>query len=117
MTAPQAPQPVYQFPYPTAYHGAGTSQASNVTPWIGQTRAEVERPHAAAAEASGATKPKLMVPFDDDPSQRIWTRELDGGYTLRSLYDIQENLKVGVGGEFRPGQTEGSYYFHCLEKK
>lgn len=84
---------------------------------MGPTREEADRQTAAAAQGAGANKPRLMVPFDDNPNQRMWVRELDGSYTLRSYYDITENLKPGEGGEFRAGQTDGTYYFHCMEKK
>jgi hypothetical protein len=105
---------MYQFPYPAGHPAHVPAGAT----WMGPTREEAERQTAAAAEAAGANKPRLMVPMKDDPSSRMWVRELDGSYTLRSLYDIMENLKPGEGGEFREGQArDGNYYFHCLPKK
>jgi len=83
---------------------------------MGPTREEVEKQTARAAEAAGANKPQLVIPMDDDPSRRHWVRETDGSLTLRSLYDIHENLKPGDGGEWKQGQN-GTCYFQCVDKK
>ncbi|MCJ1335958.1 hypothetical protein MMC09_001232 [Bachmanniomyces sp. S44760] len=107
------PQPVYQSP-PAYYHAAAPQpQLVNHVAWQGPSKAQVDAENMAIAQATGATKPVHLVPFNQSDDQQLWVRELDGSYTLRTVKDIQENLQPGYWQYAQPG---GYPYFICQKK-
>lgn len=75
--------------------GNGNSTAANSYVWRGLTKEEVDAQNLRIARNVGATQPRQLVPADAQPGQMWWVRELDGSWTLRNTYTIQNALQPG----------------------
>lgn len=85
---------------------------AGTTPFYGATKAQVDAQNAAIADRTGGTKPIQMVPYKPKAGQQFWCRELDGGYTLRTMRECMEDLQPG-----RWEKSEAGYAYFIREKK
>ena len=104
--------PVGHSAYIKAPEPAAVAPAPATIAWNGPTKAEVDARNYAMAEASGATKPRQLVPLNSSPTQQYYVRELDGSYTLRTAGDIHTNLTAGYW-QYHP---ESGYPYYVVQK-
>ena len=88
--------------------GVPGSVTANLPPdvtGIGKTIAEIQAYHSDIAMASGVVEPEDFEPASKDPSKMYYCRELDGNWTLRSRYSIDQM------GDWRWYQTPTGIFY------
>jgi hypothetical protein len=57
---------------------------------MGKTKSEIEAENQANAVHNQVNEPQEMKPADDDPSRMYWARELDGNWTTRNRFSLDQ---------------------------
>lgn len=102
---PGSPRMVHGVPGVAGVPGSVTAHLPPDVTGIGKTAAEMQAYHQDIAMANKVLQPEDFAPASKDPAKMYYCRELDGNWTLRSRYSIDEM------GEWRWYQTpEGIFY-------
>ncbi|KAI3337394.1 hypothetical protein HD806DRAFT_37934 [Xylariaceae sp. AK1471] len=85
--------------------GAAFAAGGNSGIEMGKTRTEIEAENQANAVDNQLNEPQDFKPADDDPSRMYWSRELDGHWTTRNRFSLDQM------GNFRWYVTENGVFY------
>ncbi|KAJ9659471.1 hypothetical protein H2201_007362 [Coniosporium apollinis] len=63
--------------------------------WYGRTKAEVDADNLRMARDEGVNNPNDLAPHNPRDDQQFWVQELDGQFSLRTYYTIENDLRPG----------------------
>lgn len=91
------PQPVgfQQGHMPLAYGNSGINPYGYNHLWYGRSGAEIDNDNRIIAARDGVHEPLELTPREPKDDQMFWVREVDGTWTLRTWFTIENDLRPG----------------------
>ncbi|KAF2816311.1 uncharacterized protein BDZ99DRAFT_133374 [Mytilinidion resinicola] len=83
-------------PYPAQYTGQPMASYGPYHHYhMGRTKEQVDMDNRRTAYQQGAYSMHPIAPDNPPPDTQFWCKEVDGEWTLRTFFTIQEDLKPG----------------------